>query len=369
MRAVAYLRVSTDDQADAGNGLNAQRDACAAAALREGRPLVGPFADEGVSGAAPLDKRPALMLALAEVGRGDVLLVAKRDRLGRDPFLVAMIEAAVKRVGGRVVSAAGEGTDGDGPTDILMRRIVDAFAEYERLVIKARTKAALGAKARRGERTGKVPLGFDLVDDGRRSRDGRPLALVENHAERATLDLIIALAASGLGPRAIARELTARAIPTKSGSTGWAHSTVVRILAPARPPFKPAMPSIPPRHRNRPTSTQHGVSTMSTRTAPRPTRRPSRATFSDELRDAIERSGMTAYAVGRESGVDPGILSRFLAGRRGVTSDTIDRLAAALGWPQQRRRADQGAGASGGAGRGPAGTTAGRAYRQRPGRR
>lgn len=71
---------------------------------------------------------------------------------------------------------------------------------------------------------------------------------------------------------------------------------------------------------------------MSTRIAPRPPRRPARATFSDELRHAFERSGMTAHAVGRESGVDPGILSRSLAGRRGVTSNAIDRLAATLGW-------------------------------------
>ena len=58
--------------------------------------------------------------------------------------------------GGRAVgvlhlqSAAGEGTDTDGPTDILMRRIVDAFGEYERLIIKARTKAALRSR-RAGE--------------------------------------------------------------------------------------------------------------------------------------------------------------------------------------------------------------------------
>jgi len=177
-----------------------------------------------------LDKRPALMGALAEVGKGDVLLVAKRDRLGRDPFVIAMIEAAVKRAGGRVVSAAGEGTDGDGPTDVLMRRIVDAFGEYERLVIKARTKAALGAKKRRGERTGKVPLGYDLVDDGRRSKKGRPLGLVANADELAVVETIRELSASGLGARGIARELTARGIPTKSGSATWAHGTITRIL-------------------------------------------------------------------------------------------------------------------------------------------
>lgn len=86
------------------------------------------------------------MDALSILGSGDVLLVAKRDRLGRDPLIVALIEAAVSRKGCRIVSAAEEGTASDGPTDVLMRRMVDSFAEYERLVIKSRTRAALDAK-------------------------------------------------------------------------------------------------------------------------------------------------------------------------------------------------------------------------------
>jgi DNA invertase Pin-like site-specific DNA recombinase len=77
-----------------------------------------------------------------------------------------MIEAAVARRKARIVSAAGEGTEGDGPSDVLMRRIVDAFAEYERLVIRARTKAALGAKKARRERTGSIPYGVQLAEDG-----------------------------------------------------------------------------------------------------------------------------------------------------------------------------------------------------------
>jgi len=47
-----------------------------------------------------------------------------------------------------------------------MRRIVDAFAEYERLLIKARTRAALAVKRSRGERTGDVPYGSQLAADG-----------------------------------------------------------------------------------------------------------------------------------------------------------------------------------------------------------
>lgn len=44
-----------------------------------------------------------------------------------------------------------------------MRRIVDAFVEYERLVIRARTRAALTVKRSRGERIGGIPYGHQLA--------------------------------------------------------------------------------------------------------------------------------------------------------------------------------------------------------------
>jgi DNA invertase Pin-like site-specific DNA recombinase len=230
MKSVFYRRCSTDEQTESGAGLKAQLDACMNHAERAGLEMVGDFADEGISGAAPLDKRPGLLDALAMIGTGDVLLVAKRDRLGRDPIVVAMIEAAVNRQGGRVVSAAGEGTEGDDPTSVLMRRIVDAFAEYERLVIKARTRAALMAKKRRGQRTGSVPIGFDLVDDGERSKTDRPLALVPNAAELATMVLVRKLRVEGLPLRRIAAELDRLGIAPKRGAARWSHSAIVRIL-------------------------------------------------------------------------------------------------------------------------------------------
>ena len=138
MRAIIYLRVSTEEQSRSGLGLEAQEEAATKHALQQGFEPGATFADAGISGAASVDKRPGLVEAISSLDAGDVLVVAKRDRLGRDPIVVAMIERLVARRGARILSAAGEGTDGDGPTDVLMRRIVDAFAEHERLVIGAR---------------------------------------------------------------------------------------------------------------------------------------------------------------------------------------------------------------------------------------
>jgi DNA invertase Pin-like site-specific DNA recombinase len=143
-----YRRVSTQEQAGSGLGLDAQQTAIQAVARRMGLPLAETFTDAGVSGGLPLEQRPGLLAALDALKKGDVLLVAKRDRLGRDVLNVAMFERLAERKGARIVSAAGEGTDQNDPTSRLMRQIVDSFAEYERAIIRARTRAALAVKRR-----------------------------------------------------------------------------------------------------------------------------------------------------------------------------------------------------------------------------
>jgi DNA invertase Pin-like site-specific DNA recombinase len=218
MATYAYLRVSTTSQAESGAGLDAQQDACTRAAGT----LAGVYRDEGVSGSTGLDKRPGLLTLISALDKGDSLIVAKRDRLGRDPLVVAMIESAVKRKGARIVSAAGEGTDSDSPTDILMRRMVDAFAEYERLIIGARTKAALQAKKSRGERTGSVPYGC-RCDDG--------INLLPDADEQDIIQQVLRLQAEGLSLRAIAARLTATNRPSRGSA--WHPQTIKNILSAA----------------------------------------------------------------------------------------------------------------------------------------
>lgn len=51
----------------------------------------------------------------------------------------------------------------------------------------------------------------------------------------------------------------------------------------------------------------------------------------DEIRRAVEASGKTRYRIAKESGVLAGQLSRLVNGERGMTVDTIERLADYLG--------------------------------------
>lgn len=221
MKAVIYTRVSTNQQADSGLGLDAQREACAKWAQSNEAEVSGLHTDSGISGSATIDKRPGLLAAISEIRRGDVLLVAKRDRLGRDPILVAMMERMVQRKGGRVVSAAGEGTDDNDPTSILMRRIIDAFGEYEKLIIGARTKAALGAKRERGEKTGgDTPFGYTVAEDGK--------TLEPLEAETEVVELMLKLRSQGNSYRHIAKRLNIEGAVSRGN--GWNKSSVHRIV-------------------------------------------------------------------------------------------------------------------------------------------
>ncbi|MBM4109611.1 MAG: resolvase [Phycisphaerae bacterium] len=217
--AVAYLRVSTEDQA---LGPEAQRAAVERWAAARGVTVAAWFCDQGVSGAAPIDRRPELLAALAALpAHGAALLVvAKRDRLARDTMIAAMVERMAADVGATVTSAAGEG-EGDGPEALLMRRLVDAFAEYERALIAARTRAALAVKSARGERVGAVPLGMRLADDG------RTLALDADEAR--AVELVRELRGAGWTLRAIAADLDARGLRSRTGRP-WHPQQVARMV-------------------------------------------------------------------------------------------------------------------------------------------
>ncbi len=102
-----------------------------------------------------------------------------------------------------------------------MRRIVDAFAEYERLIIKARTSAALQAKIRRGERCGSVRFGYDLSTDGK--------TLVSRADEQEAISVMHELRTQGETLRDIAAELNRRELKTKKGKS-WRPMTISRIL-------------------------------------------------------------------------------------------------------------------------------------------
>jgi DNA invertase Pin-like site-specific DNA recombinase len=218
-KAYGYIRVSTGEQADSGAGLDAQRHTIEGYAAKSGLPLVEVFSDEGISGAAGIEDRAGLAAAIGALRRGDVLIVAKRDRLGRDVMLVGMIDRMIGKRGAAIVSADGVG-NGTGAADQFMRTVMDAAAEFERGLIRARTKAAMGAMRRSGRLTGTVPFGWTADADGN---------LHEVPEEQEVITRIVALRAEGTSLRRIAAILDAAGRKTKTGKR-WYGETVRSIL-------------------------------------------------------------------------------------------------------------------------------------------
>lgn len=220
MNVTIYTRVSTDEQGTSGAGLAAQVAACESFAATAGHTITNVYTDAGISGAAGIEDRPGLMAAVAGLRKGDALLIAKRDRLGRDAMAVLMIEKAVSRKGAVILSADGIG-NADDPASQFMKGVIDAAAVYERNLIRSRTKAAMAAKRKAGHRIGEVPFGWSLGDDGR---------LVENENEQLVLRRIVECRAAGMSLRQIAAILTESGVTTKKGGTVWSHTAVQSIL-------------------------------------------------------------------------------------------------------------------------------------------
>lgn len=182
-----------------------QRVAITTWAERAGVAVVAWFTDAGVSGSADVAERPALVAALQALRehRAGVFVVAKRDRLARDVAVAALVGRAVREAGACVVSADGRG-NGEEAADAFMRAILDGGAEYERAVIRQRTRAALAAKRARGERAGALTFGYRLAEDGAR--------LVPEPDEQQAIARVRELRAAGVSFRRIVAVLDAAGI-------------------------------------------------------------------------------------------------------------------------------------------------------------
>lgn len=216
-RAVVYLRASTRRQELSPA---AQRKLTTKWANENGIEVVAEHLDHGVSGAAELSKRPGLMAALQAMKDRDagILLIAKRDRLGRSVEGLVLIERELRRLGGRIIAA--DGGNGDDLNDRFLRRIIDAVAEHERELIRARTRSALQVRRERGQRVGHIPLGYGCDENG---------YLHVNLHERRAAGHAERLRNQGLSLRTVAERLGEAGYRTRSGSA-WHPEQIRRLL-------------------------------------------------------------------------------------------------------------------------------------------
>ncbi len=124
MALITYLRVSTNDQS-----IDNQRRQIQEAGYQVEQDFE--FYDDGVSGAVPAQKRPALNEAIKTARKGDVFVVVAIDRLGRDAVDVLTTVKTLDSKGVKVVSLR-EGFDLSTPAGKMMLHMMAGFAEMEK---------------------------------------------------------------------------------------------------------------------------------------------------------------------------------------------------------------------------------------------
>lgn len=156
-RVVAYLRVSTDRQAEEGLGLDVQEAQIRAYLQKHPNlKLVKVYRDEGISGSQLDRKGLNQMLADArETKSFGKVLVANLSRLARDLFIQMYVERDLMRYGTEVISLT-EANGSDAMTQAI-RRMLGVFSELDKSRIRDRTLAARKLKNESGGYAGGRP--------------------------------------------------------------------------------------------------------------------------------------------------------------------------------------------------------------------
>jgi site-specific DNA recombinase len=219
MRAIGYVRVSTDEQVEHGVSLDAQRSQILGYAQLYGLDIVEVISDEGVS-AASLD-RAGLQRALKRLTDGDAqaLVVAKLDRLTRS--LRDLLDLLNEYFGARYsLLSVAEQLDPRTASGRLVLNILAAVAQWERETISERTRAALRHKRSKGEFTGgEVPYGWKRGEAGMLASDEREQLAIARAQE---------LRANGLSYRKIGEALARDSFLSRNG-TVWVAQQVKRL--------------------------------------------------------------------------------------------------------------------------------------------
>jgi len=167
MRAIGYVRVSTEEQSREGVSLDMQRAKIEAYAALNDLVLTEIVEDAGLS-AKNISGRPGFQTALDALysGRADSLIVWKLDRAFRSTQDALSVAEKLNRQGKALVSIC-EKLDTTSAIGEFFFTLMASLAQMERKLIGERTRAALQSKKARSERVGQIPFGWKLESDGK----------------------------------------------------------------------------------------------------------------------------------------------------------------------------------------------------------
>ncbi len=216
-RVVAYIRVSTEQQASEGNSLAAQYAKIEAYAAAFGLELVTIEVDAGES-ASSLD-RPGLQRALGALDRfeASALLVVKLDRLTRSVRDLCDLVDTYFKDGVHSLLSVSENIDTRSAAGRLVLNLLTVVGQWEREAVGERTRAVMQYMKATGCFTGGwPPYGFSLVDG----------ALVECPAEQEIIRQARAFRQGGMSLRSVA---AAMPLNPRTGKT-FDHKQIVRMM-------------------------------------------------------------------------------------------------------------------------------------------
>lgn len=215
-RLIAYLRVSTADQAENGQSLAVQQKQIEGWAQMTGQQVTEVVVEAGVSGGKEFAKRPQGAQLWRRLARGDTLVVWKLDRLSRDLLDCLTICREFQKRGVKLYLLDISPSDpmtGNGISQVVLS-LLGAFAQFERGRISERIREAKAERRARGEFLGGTPpFGWTY-------QEGRLLPVPQ---EQQALRHMRELAADGKSSRAISAEL-------KRQGFRLSHVTVNKIL-------------------------------------------------------------------------------------------------------------------------------------------
>lgn len=219
-----YCRVSTDRQAENGFGLAAQEKSIRTYMRQQRSRAPRFYVDRGVSGA--VEDRPALAELLADLQHGDIVLVARLDRLARDLLTQEFLLRDIRGRGGDLMSCSSSEAeylqdDPHDPTRKLVRQVLGAVSEFERSLIRLRLQRGRAIKAEHGGYAyGSPPYGL-------KAEGGELIPVPE---EQEAIRLATDLRKRGCSLREVGIALWDAGHLSKRGGR-WHPTTVARMLS------------------------------------------------------------------------------------------------------------------------------------------
>lgn len=227
MKAIGYIRVSTDTQAKEGVSLDNQAERIRAYCRYKGFDLLEIIEDAGISGGINKGREGFItLLDRIEANGFDVIVLYSLERLSRDMLTLLALERYLDDNDVELHTIEGQ-IDTSSPDGFMSFAMKAFLGEMERRQVKYRTRRAMQHKKGKGEVVGAVPYGFQ--------RHGKDL--IPDMTEQAIIKEVNELYAAGGSLTEIARALNESGRMTRTGSP-WVSIQIRRLVSDYQGKFK-----------------------------------------------------------------------------------------------------------------------------------